>query len=72
MIKLLSAFDGPRLCEITPTETTHTLEQKLMLSTGENFKINLQETSNNRILPRDEVITDLREYYVNFLQLPGE
>lgn len=72
MIKLLNAFDGPKLIDISPTETTTTLQQRLQAATGQHFEIVLQETSNNRFLPLEEVLMDKREYFVNFTRLPWE
>lgn len=71
MIKVLSAFFSPSLMAISPGETTDSFNEKLMQSLQQNFQIEIQETSTGRTLPRDEILLDQREYYVNFTRLPS-
>lgn len=70
MIKVISDLHPPSLLDLQPGDTTVTIEQRLQITTGQNFTIQLIETSNNRVLPRDEILMDEREYFVNYLTLP--
>lgn len=70
MIKLISDIHPYSLLEIGSSETTATLQQKLIAATAQSFEIELIETSNNRVLPRDEILIDQREYFINYLRLP--
>lgn len=70
MIKIISDLHPPRLFEISPADTTQTLQDKLISAAGESFEISLIETSNSRTLPRDEILIDNREYFIEYLRLP--
>jgi len=70
VIKIISDLHPPRLFEISPADTTQTLQDKLISAAGESFEISLIETSNSRTLPRDEILIDGREYFIDYLRLP--
>jgi len=69
VIKIISDLHPPRLFEIS-ADTTQTLQDKLISAAGESFEISLIETSNSRTLPRDEILIDNREYFIEYLRLP--
>ena len=51
---------------ITATETPRTLIERLMLSAQLNISADIQETMNGRVLSKDEILIDGREYYISF------
>jgi hypothetical protein len=72
MIKLLFPDAPPALLDLSPGDTTDSINQRWATALGTSFEISIQETITGRFLPRDEPIFDNREYYVSFTRLPSE
>lgn len=70
-IKILSEYSAPAIVEISPTETTATLQGKLQLLINDNFAFDLKETQTGRTLDEDEIIVDNREYFAILTRLPS-
>lgn len=72
MIKLLTEYFPTTLLEISDAETTESLQQKLQARLKENFVFDILETQTGRLLPRDEILIDEREYFAVVQRFPNE